>query len=878
MADFVEFKEAFNDAEIFAALDKIVGSVKEIQVEVDKAGKKVDEAFNPDLALGVSDALKDLKKKYAELRESANLLRTSMRNATDPDAVRLYKTALTQAEGGMKSLEKAAKSAGVNLKEVNKEASTGKQVFNEFFGQFTKATLIVKAIEFVVKFTKFAVELAQETKKASVQFEAFLGSAEKAKGVIADLTAFSEKKFLNSDEVFQAGKSLLAFGESADNLTPVLGRIADISAATGKNFNELVTIYGKARTAGVLYAEDINQLVDAGIPIIQEFAKQLGVSNDQVKKLASEGRISFEELQLAFFNLTKEGRQFADQAEAQAETLTGVWQNLFNEVKPAIAAIGEFFSDVASGIGFILTDLVKGVKSLFGSAEAEQGAFFEIQTEQVKKGLTEQERLEKEAEKRRAELAAKSNEERLKEAKKRQQEFRKLLEDVQKQAAALDIENTFNPVERVLKAFDRATEEAKKLQAKLLSLATTPEQKEKVNKAIEALFAEINAKYAEEFSIAVDELEKLRGGQRNFNPLPPPDTLTADIQFRAKAIFAQVKDAVKKESKSALESVLESLADVFRLKGQDVISVEEAKQIFAGLKTAFTDLTAGLSALNEAAISEQERLISALDERIQKQQDVVDKEREIAEKGLANNLASEKDRLEKLQKQREEAEKKRLDLQKKAVRQQLLIDSAQQVSSLATGAANVLKAESNKGLLGVLFAIGAIATLFSVFAKAKATAAKSAADVPKFRKGTKLEGPSHENGGLAISDSYGRTVGEAEGGEWLIGSQPSREHDAFLKRLNAGQFKGVDLMAQTRVASYNSPLTGVTSRTRELQQQRERIEHGQHFEALVRAYEKGATRIVEAIEQKPVAMPWRDGYRIETKTGNVKTIEKVRPE
>ena len=131
MADFIEFRETFTDAEIFAALDRITDSIKQIQVEMDKTGKKVDEAFHPDFALGVSDALRELKKKYADLRDSANTLRTAMRNATDPDAIALYKHALQQAEGGMKTLERSAKSAGVSLKEVNKEVSMGKQVFND---------------------------------------------------------------------------------------------------------------------------------------------------------------------------------------------------------------------------------------------------------------------------------------------------------------------------------------------------------------------------------------------------------------------------------------------------------------------------------------------------------------------------------------------------------------------------------------------------------------------------------------------------------------------------------------------------------------------------------------------------------------------------
>ena len=527
MADFIEFRETFTDAEIFAALDRITDSIKQIQVEMDKTGKKVDEAFHPDFALGVSDALRELKKKYADLRDSANTLRTAMRNATDPDAIALYKHALQQAEGGMKTLERSAKSAGVSLKEVNKEVSTGKQVFNEFFGQFTKVSLIISAIKAVKDLTAYAVELAQQTQVANKQFAAFLGSAELAAGVVADLTSFSAKKFLDTGDVLNAGKALVAFGEDTRNLIPVLTRIADIAAATGKDFNELATIYGKARTAGVLYAEDINQLTDAGIPIIQEFAKQMGVSTDQVKKLASEGKISFEELQLAFFNLTKEGNKFAGQAETAAFTIGGAWRGLVAELRPLLEGVGEFFSAFAQKIINTGSDLAKDIKRLFGFQEEQVGAFFDVPVQKEKAALDEQRKLEEDAEKRRKELAQKASEDRRKEAEdrrkeaeKRRKEFKDLLDQIERQAKAIDIENTFNPVEKVLKQFDAATAEAKKLQKKLLSLATTPEQRDKVNKAIEALFAEINAKYAEEFSIAVDELEKLRGGQKNFNPLP----------------------------------------------------------------------------------------------------------------------------------------------------------------------------------------------------------------------------------------------------------------------------------------------------------------------------------------------------------------------
>lgn len=288
-------------------LAKLNKGLVDVQGQAKKTGATIDDSFDQGFALGMTDALDNLQKEYNDLKRSADVLKSALKGATDPTLIKQYAQSIGQLEAGMKKLETAGKAAGVGLKEANKGAGTGKQVFEGLFGALTKATIILAVIESVIRFTKYAVGMAESTKLAAKQFEAFTGSAEKANEIVGTLTSVANKNFLPVEDVLQAGKALIAFGETADNLPAVLGRIADVSAATGKNFNELATIYGKARTSGVLYAEDINQLVDAGIPIIQEFAKQMGVSADQVKKLASEGKISFEELQLAMFNLTEEG-------------------------------------------------------------------------------------------------------------------------------------------------------------------------------------------------------------------------------------------------------------------------------------------------------------------------------------------------------------------------------------------------------------------------------------------------------------------------------------------------------------------------------------------------------------------------------------------
>lgn len=335
--------------------------------------KKVSEAGKSTFDVGADGALREaraldqLQREYNDLVQATKTLRTAAAGAWDARAVNGYSRAIAQAEQGLRKMENAASAVGVNLKKANQEATTGKQVFENYFGTLTKATIIVAVLDQVRQLAGQALTLADNYSKAQKSFAAFLGSAERADQVLADLNKTAKDNFLPVESVQQAGKALLAFGESADNLPAVLTRIANISAATGKDFNELTLIYGKARTAGVLYAEDLNQLTEAGIPIIQEFAKQLGVSSGEVKKLASEGKIGFSELELAFANLTREGSAFAGQAQAAASE-TDKLSASFDEFA---TTIGGVLKPAADGLKAELRGILDGLTALARSSSFE---------------------------------------------------------------------------------------------------------------------------------------------------------------------------------------------------------------------------------------------------------------------------------------------------------------------------------------------------------------------------------------------------------------------------------------------------------------------------------------------------------------------------
>jgi tape measure domain-containing protein len=191
-----------------------------------------------------------------------------------------------QASDKIDKISKASRSATNRMDKFNDELDQGSKktrALSSGLG-FLKRSLAGLAIGAAL-FTgaQAASRFSAEFEQTNVAFETFLKSAPKAKKAIADLNDFSNVTPFDNNQVLRAGKGLLAFGVSQKELIPTLRKIGDISAGTGKDFNELAVIYGKARIQGTLYAEDINQLVEAGVPIMGEFAKALGSKEDGLR-------------------------------------------------------------------------------------------------------------------------------------------------------------------------------------------------------------------------------------------------------------------------------------------------------------------------------------------------------------------------------------------------------------------------------------------------------------------------------------------------------------------------------------------------------------------------------------------------------------------
>jgi tape measure domain-containing protein len=190
-----------------------------------------------------------------------------------------------------------------------------------------------------------AVTAAADFEQTKVAFTTLIGDAAKAEQTLAKLRELGAKTPFEFPELADAGRKLIAFGESADSVPGTLRRIGDVSAGVQAPVNEIAELYGKARVQGRLFAEDINQLTGRGIPIIQELAKQFGVSDSEVKKLVESGQVGFPAIERAFVSMTSQGGKFAGMMEAQGKTTGGLFSTLKDSINEVFLTLGTPIND-----------------------------------------------------------------------------------------------------------------------------------------------------------------------------------------------------------------------------------------------------------------------------------------------------------------------------------------------------------------------------------------------------------------------------------------------------------------------------------------------------------------------------------------------------
>ena len=200
------------------------------------------------------------------------------------------------------------------------------------------------------------LSLATSIEQTETQFKTLLGSTDAAKKKIGELQTFAASTPFQFDGLADSAKKLLAFGTSSDQVIPTLRVLGDVAAATGNDVGELANIYGKVQASGRLMTEGLDQLNERGVPVGKALEEMFGKTGAEIRKMASEGQISFADMQRALQTMGSEGGIAFNGMADQSQTLGGLISTLKDNIALAMTDIGLSLVD-----GFDLKSVTNGI-------------------------------------------------------------------------------------------------------------------------------------------------------------------------------------------------------------------------------------------------------------------------------------------------------------------------------------------------------------------------------------------------------------------------------------------------------------------------------------------------------------------------------------
>lgn len=228
---------------------------------------------------------------------------------------------------------------------------TGSDIDN-LFKQAAVSAASFFSIQAASNFVSSLVQVRGEFQQIEVAFTTMLRSKSASDKLMAEAVQLAAITPFTLQDVASGAKQLLAYGFAAKDVTSTLTMLGNVAAGVGAPLNDIVYLYGTLQTQGRAYTRDIIQFTTRGIPIVDQLAKQFGVTKDQVNTLVEAGKVGFPEVQKAFQALTGSGGIFFNLMQEQSKTLTGQLSNLQDAWSRMLNDLGKskqgFFGDAIS--------------------------------------------------------------------------------------------------------------------------------------------------------------------------------------------------------------------------------------------------------------------------------------------------------------------------------------------------------------------------------------------------------------------------------------------------------------------------------------------------------------------------------------------------
>lgn len=231
----------------------------------------------------------------------------------------------------------------------------------------------------LINLGKQVIEVRGQFQQLGIAFETMLDSKEKADKLMNEAITFAAKTPFTLTDVATNIKQLMAMGIETENVMDTMKALGDVAAGVSVPISRVAINYGQVAVLGKLQGRELRDFAMAGIPLVDELAKNLGKSKNEIQDMVTAGQIGFPLVEAAFKSMSGEGGKFYNLMDKQNASVTGQisnltdkWQVMLNEIGKANE--GLIYGGISGLSGLVanyetVVDILKGMVVVLGAVK-----------------------------------------------------------------------------------------------------------------------------------------------------------------------------------------------------------------------------------------------------------------------------------------------------------------------------------------------------------------------------------------------------------------------------------------------------------------------------------------------------------------------------
>jgi tape measure domain-containing protein len=181
---------------------------------------------------------------------------------------------------------------------------------------------------------------ASAMQQANIGFSTLLGSTQKAKAFVGDLSKFAANTPFEFPGLVDSSRTLLGVGVAAKDVIPMLTDFGDAAGALAidqDHFKGIMMATSQALAAGKFQAGDLNQIMNNGLPVWSILAKGMHKTVPELRDMTQAGQLLAKDVMPAL--LSQMHKDYGGAMQQQSQTLSGLWSTMQDTMAQGMAQV-----------------------------------------------------------------------------------------------------------------------------------------------------------------------------------------------------------------------------------------------------------------------------------------------------------------------------------------------------------------------------------------------------------------------------------------------------------------------------------------------------------------------------------------------------------